>query len=158
MRGTKQGRSPSELFRYLSAKWPKAFNPKAPRPLKIGIHHDIRALDGDLSDDELSTAMRAYTKIGNYLSKLRAGAVRVDLNGKPAGEVSEADAAAANALMHIRNLRRRAAQTPPKGDAESQSKPEPKQALTLKTKIAAGRSTGVVVETKRRRSFQKPTA
>lgn len=47
-----RGKSPAQLFRYLSAKWPAAFNPKAPRPLKIGIRHDIRMLDGELSDDE----------------------------------------------------------------------------------------------------------
>lgn len=85
MRGTKEGRSPSELFRHLSARWPEAFNPKAPRPLKIGIHQDIRALDGELSDDELSTAMSAYTKMRTYLLQLRTGAVRVDLNGQPDG-------------------------------------------------------------------------
>lgn len=43
-----RGKSPAQLFRHLSAKWPAAFNPKAPKPLKIGIHHDIRVLDGEL--------------------------------------------------------------------------------------------------------------
>ncbi|WP_245520214.1 MULTISPECIES: ProQ/FINO family protein [unclassified Mesorhizobium] len=40
-----RGKSPAQLFRYLSAKWPAAFNPKAPRPLKIGIRYDIRMLE-----------------------------------------------------------------------------------------------------------------
>ncbi len=159
MRGTKQQKSPSELFRYLSAKWPEAFNPKAPRPLKVGIRHDIRALDGELSNDELSTAMRAYTKMATYLSKLRAGAVRVDLSGKPAGEVSETEAASAKAQLRERR-KLRAEQTPPpqKAAAELQSKPTPGRASTLTTKIATDTPTGVVVETKRRRSFQKPGA
>ncbi|WP_246592220.1 ProQ/FINO family protein [Aminobacter anthyllidis] len=84
-----RGKSPAQLFRYLSAKWPAAFNPKAPRPLKIGIHHDIRVLDGELSDDELRRALLAYTKMAKYLARLNAGAPRVNLDGKPAGVVSE---------------------------------------------------------------------
>jgi ProP effector len=159
MRGTKEGRSPSELFRHLSATWPEAFNPKAPRPLEIGIHQDIRALDGELSDDELSTAMRAYTKMRNYLIQLRTGAARVDLNGQPVGEVSEAEAAAAKAQLRARNLKRRAAQPPvPEVKPEPQSKPEPKpkETLTLKIKTTTIQTTGVVVETRRRRSFRKP--
>ncbi|TIW85010.1 MAG: prop expression regulator, partial [Mesorhizobium sp.] len=59
-------KSPAQLFRHLSAKWPAAFNPKAPKPLRIGIHHDIRVLDGELSDDELRRVLRAYTSMPRY--------------------------------------------------------------------------------------------
>ncbi|TIU44224.1 MAG: prop expression regulator, partial [Mesorhizobium sp.] len=97
-----RGKSPAQLFRHLSAKWPAAFNPKAPMPLRIGIHHDIRVLDGELSDDELRRALRAYTSMPRYLARLNAGAVRVDLDGEPAGEVSDAEAASAKALLCAR--------------------------------------------------------
>ncbi|RWA79633.1 MAG: prop expression regulator, partial [Mesorhizobium sp.] len=90
-------KSPAQLFRHLSAKWPAAFNPKAPKPLRIGIHHDIRVLDGELSDDELRRVLRAYTSMPRYLARLNSGAVRVDLDGEPAGEVSDAEAASAKA-------------------------------------------------------------
>ncbi|RRH78998.1 prop expression regulator, partial [Mesorhizobium tamadayense] len=87
---------------HLSAKWPASFNPKAPRPLRIGIHHDIRVLDIELSDDELRRALRAYTSMPRYLARLNAGTVRVDLDGEPAGEVSDAEAASAKALLCAR--------------------------------------------------------
>lgn len=77
-----RGKSPAQLFRYLRPSGLRAFNPKAPRPLKIGIHHDIRVLDGELSDDELRRALLAYTKMAKYLARLDAGAARVNLDGK----------------------------------------------------------------------------
>ncbi|WP_454265475.1 ProQ/FINO family protein [Sinorhizobium fredii] len=64
----KARRSPSALIRYLSERWPGAFDAKAPKPLKIGIRDDIRAVDDDLSDEELSRALRVYARTGTYLA------------------------------------------------------------------------------------------
>ncbi|EHK54625.1 ProQ/FINO family protein [Allomesorhizobium alhagi] len=150
-----QGKSPAQLFRHLSAKWPAAFNPKAPRPLKIGIHHDIRVLDGELSDDEVRRALLAYTRMAKYLAKLNAGAARVDLDGKPAGEVSDADAATAKALLCARKDKQ---ETKPRAEPEAPPKPKPKQTAVFKAKNTADSRSGIVVETKRRRSFRKPMA
>ncbi|CAN7724807.1 ProQ/FINO family protein [Mesorhizobium amorphae] len=152
-----RGKSPAQLFRYLSARWPAAFNPKAPRPLKIGIHRDIRVLDGELSDDELRRALLAYTKMARYLARLDAGAARIDLNGKPAGMVSDADAATAKALLCARKDKQKSKQTPePRAEPQALPKPKPKRTAVFKAKNTADSPTGVVVETKRRRSFRKP--
>lgn len=156
---TKQRKSPAKLFRYLSAKWPQAFDPGAPRPLKIGIHDDIRARDDELSDEELRRALRAYTRMDQYLTALRAGVARVDLDGNPSGEVSDADAATATALLRTRRARPEARQAPePTREPEPLARPEPKQMLTFKAKRTADRPADVVVVTKRRRSFRKPAA
>jgi ProP effector len=70
------------------------------RPLKIGIHKDIlRELDGALTPDELSAALRYYTGNKHYLLALRPGAQRVDLDGEPAGAVTEDQAQAAAAAL-----------------------------------------------------------
>ncbi|WP_258599044.1 ProQ/FinO family protein [Mesorhizobium sp. AR07] len=153
-----RGKSPAQLFRHLSAKWPAAFNPKAPRPLKIGIHHDIRALDDELSDDELGRALRAYTRMARYLARLDAGAARVDLDGEPAGEVSDADAATAKALLCRKDKQERKQTPEPRAEPEAPPKPKPKQTALFKAKSRADSPTGIVVETKRRRSFRKPMA
>ncbi len=156
---TKQGTSPAKLFRHLSAKWPEAFNPGAPRPLKIGIHDDIRERDHELSDEDLSRALRAYTRTSQYLAALQAGAARIDLEGNPSGEVSDDDAATAKALRRARRARQEATQSPDtKAQPEPQPKPEPEKTLTLKAGRTSDKLAGVVVETKRRRSFRKPAA
>ena len=59
------------------------------RPLKIGIHHDLlAALDGAVTEAELGQALRCYTVNKVYRSRLKAGAVRYDLTGAPAGAVA----------------------------------------------------------------------
>ncbi|WEX74814.1 ProQ/FinO family protein [Sinorhizobium numidicum] len=149
----KQWKSPSALFGYLSEKWPDAFNANAPKPLKIGIRADIRALDSELSDEDLSRALRAYTRTGKYLAQLLAGAMRVDLEGKAAGEVTEADAATAQAWLLARFAKAETTQSPePKTEPEPTSKLDPKRAES-KAKLSAERPAGLVVETKRRRSL-----
>ncbi|TIV47470.1 MAG: prop expression regulator [Mesorhizobium sp.] len=149
-----RGKSPAQLFRHLSAKWPAAFNPKAPMPLRIGIHNDIRVLDGELSDDELRRALRAYTSMPRYLARLNAGAVRVDLDGEPAGEVSDAEAASAKALLCARKNKEETKKTPEPRVPDAPPQPKPKQTAVFNAKNTAG----IVVETKRRRSFRKPMA
>ncbi|WP_287140166.1 ProQ/FINO family protein [Mesorhizobium sp.] len=69
-------------------------------------------LDGELSDDELRRALLAYTKMAKYLARLNAGAERVNLDGKPVGVVSDADAATANALLCVRKDKQKSKQTP----------------------------------------------
>jgi hypothetical protein len=75
----------------LAETFPKCFAIYEARrkPLKIGIHLDIlAAFDGAVTPIELSRALRRYTGNKLYQSRLRAGAIRVDLNGDPAGTVT----------------------------------------------------------------------
>jgi sRNA-binding protein len=83
------------VLELLVETWPKCFAiyEKRRRPLKIGIHLDIlAALDGAVTPAELSRALRMYTANAVYRSRLRAGAVRIGLDGMPAGEVTAAQA------------------------------------------------------------------
>lgn len=62
------------------------------RPLKVGIHNDIlTVLDGAVTAAELSRALGKYTTNAVYRSRLRVGAIRIDLNGEPAGTVTTAE-------------------------------------------------------------------
>ena len=62
------------------------------RPLKVGIAADILARCPVLTRRELGPVLGVYAKRVMYLQSLVAGAIRIDLDGNPAGEVSAADA------------------------------------------------------------------
>ena len=83
------------------------------RPLKIGICPDILARCPVLTRRELGTVLGVYASRVMYLQSLVAGAIRIDLDGNPAGEVSAADAAHAAAtlagILASRETRRAAA-------------------------------------------------
>jgi ProP effector len=61
-----------------------------PRPLKIGIHNDIIALQPELQPALIASALRAYTRSVGYLETLKAGAARSDLESNPVGTVTAA--------------------------------------------------------------------
>jgi sRNA-binding protein len=79
----------------LAEHWPCAFilHQARPRPLKHGIDQDtIAATPGAFTPDELQAAPRFYCGNLYYFFACREGAERVDLNGEPAGTVSQAEA------------------------------------------------------------------
>jgi sRNA-binding protein len=92
------------LIEQLAERWPKCFSvfERRRRPLKLGVHLDL--LDAGVAPAELlSLAMRLYTGNIFYLrSMVRTGAVRIDLDGMPAGSVSEHDALGAASLLERR--------------------------------------------------------
>jgi len=64
--------------------------------LKLGIRDDVLvALDGAISAGKVSAALRWYVSSPEYQHRLLHGAWRVDLNGRPAGTVSQEDEARA---------------------------------------------------------------
>jgi ProP effector len=68
----------------LAERWPKCFSvyQQRRRPLKIGIRDDIMlGLAGTMTPGELNSALRCYAANRHYQLVLRAGAVRVDLEG-----------------------------------------------------------------------------
>ena len=83
------------------------------RPLKIGMCPDILARCPVLTRRELGTVLGVYASRVMYLQSLVAGAIRIDLDGNPAGEVSAADAEHAAAtlagILASRETRRAAA-------------------------------------------------
>jgi len=57
-------------------------------PLAIGIHKTIRERLPEIEPQQLRAAMRIHTASTRYLKALSQAAVRVDLDGGPAGEVT----------------------------------------------------------------------
>jgi sRNA-binding protein len=82
--------TPEDMLELLRERFPKCFTryPQPRRPLKIGIHKDVcAALAGVASRRILRQALAAYTSAA-YREQLKPGAVRIDLAGEPAGEVT----------------------------------------------------------------------
>jgi len=86
----------------LAETFPRCFSVYQERryPLKLGIHLDIEAaLNGTIATAEIYRALRRYCSNPSYLGRLCKGAERLDLDGKPAGAVSDDEAARARARL-----------------------------------------------------------
>jgi ProP effector len=80
----------------LASNWPQCFAVKFAdrKPLKIGIGREVAAATaGAITPAELEMAFQLYTSQPGYLTKLKEGAMRVDLAGRPAGVVTADEAA-----------------------------------------------------------------
>ena len=85
--------SSKEVIAFLAERFPKCFSAEGEaRPLKIGIFQDLVArVEGEmsLSKTQLRSALRLYTSSWRYLYGIKVGAIRVDLDGNPCGELDE---------------------------------------------------------------------
>lgn len=59
------------------------------QPLAIGIHEAVIARLPDLVAAELKTALRIHTKSTRYLKSMATAKHRVDLDGNPAGDITD---------------------------------------------------------------------
>jgi ProP effector len=59
------------------------------RPLALGIHKAVKERMPDVDAAQLRLAMRLHTASTRYLKALLAGRERYDLDGNPAGEVTD---------------------------------------------------------------------
>ena len=87
--------------------------------MKVGIMADLlaHAEELGLSERELKNAIKVWCRGSRYWSCLVEGAPRVDLSGKPVGEVTSADAVRARQLQRKRSPRTTASvSTTPKSD------------------------------------------
>ena len=84
------------LRQYFPGAFRGADDPGPWPPLKIGIHRDIRAkaLDMGIPNRMIYFAIARYRAEWRYRAGHVEGAVRVDLDGKPAGTVTAEQAAA----------------------------------------------------------------
>ncbi len=81
--------STSDLLPLLAVAFPRTFfaDPKQVQPLKINIHHDLKALrqahalPAELEPLPLKRLLRWYTRQTCYLQALARGAGRIDLTG-----------------------------------------------------------------------------
>jgi hypothetical protein len=88
--------------RALVAKFPLCFAPAgAPKqPLKIGISKDLEAFaSAELPYWQIILAVRDYTRGESYLLSCALGAVRVGLDGEPAGIVDASGVACATGQL-----------------------------------------------------------
>lgn len=115
---------------WLAARFPEAFdNTHRIRPLKTGIMDDIlqyadEALEDGISKSKLREAVVMYTRRLDYLACLKSREIRVDLEGKPGEQVTEAEAE--KAALKIRKRVEKAMRNPvktevakPKGETDS---------------------------------------
>ncbi|MBV5311141.1 ProQ/FinO family protein, partial [Chromatium okenii] len=108
----------------LVALYPDCFNLSKPRPLKVGIRQDLLAAGHDLKT--LRCVIGAYCRRRAYLKAMQTGAMRIDLQGQPAGEVTEADAVdARDKLALLKPIK------------SSKPKPEPTPVLTTDAPLTA---------------------
>jgi sRNA-binding protein len=111
------------------------------RPLKVGIAADISARCPAVERRVLSVVLRVYARRVMYLQSLVVGAVRVDLDGTPAGEVTARDAEYAAAKLARILASREAAAVEAKGAARGTKpaavppSPAPPAAKTLKRPV-----------------------
>ena len=85
------------------ARFPHLFMPSgapAKLPLAIGIHAQLLECDTGLSASALDHFLRAYTFGPKYLSAVRTGALRYDVNGDAAGVVTAGEGAFAKQQYH----------------------------------------------------------
>ncbi|KTC97333.1 ProQ [Legionella geestiana] len=88
-----------DALSWLAARFPEAFdNTSRIRPLKQGIMEDILATVADeaeaagISKSKLREAVVVFTRRVDYLTCLKAREMRIDLQGSPAGLVTEEEA------------------------------------------------------------------
>jgi ProP effector len=79
-----------EIARVLRARFPATFG-SPNRPLKCGVRQDI-VRSGLFTDEQIGAALASHCASFRYLRSVRENAVRVDLNGEPAGVVTRAEA------------------------------------------------------------------
>lgn len=96
------------------------------KPLAVGIHKAILALQPDLDKAALRTAMRIHTQSTRYLKAITAGAARYNLVGEAEGSVTEEQAQQATeelkARMRKLNERRRAEQAAQRAEENAKHK------------------------------------
>lgn len=70
-----------------AAQYPATFSDD-PKPLKIGIHNDLKTRHPEFSMPEIRRALSWLCHSHRYLRTFKPGSIRLDLDGNPAGEVT----------------------------------------------------------------------
>ena len=78
--------SPQALLAQWYRRYDAAFFKGHTRPLKVGIHEDLAALE-PWPEKLVRRALACYVNLPRYLKSVREGAERIDLDGAPAGQV-----------------------------------------------------------------------
>jgi sRNA-binding protein len=129
----------------LREKFPLAFyrlSARERRPLKVGVHHDIAAAAPELGEGEVARALRFYVGDLRYHRACVDCAVRVGLDGEPAGIVTPDQAA--NSARSIKGIEAKIAQhrrgrAPPVPAQSAAPAPPPRLTLADLRAAAAAR-------------------
>ena len=97
--------SSSEALRLIRERWPEAFRVSSPRPLKVGIHNEMKQTN-EFPLITIKKALKLFTGQDRYLLSIKEGRDRVDLNGKASGKVKLKEAVNAEILLYQRQLAR----------------------------------------------------
>ncbi|GEA50855.1 RNA chaperone ProQ [Vibrio inusitatus NBRC 102082] len=93
MENTEKLKTSKEVIAYIAECFPKCFTLEGEaKPLKIGIFQDLAerlSEDAKVSKTQLRAALRQYTSSWRYLHGVKAGAVRVDLDGNDCGVLEQ---------------------------------------------------------------------
>lgn len=135
MENTEKLKNSKEIIAYVAECFPKCFTLEGEaKPLKIGIFQDLAdrlSDDPKVSKTQLRAALRQYTSSWRYLHGAKTGAVRVDLDGNPCGELDEehvehAKAALAESKAKVQARKKEQAQKA-REEAKAKAKPAGKK-------------------------------
>jgi hypothetical protein len=87
------------LLAWLEEQYPRCFNTQNKKPLKIGIHKELRQLHPEISHRGLARALRIYIRTQDYYTAMLKEKKRYDLQGQPCGTISKADKARVQTLL-----------------------------------------------------------
>jgi ProP effector len=100
------------------------------RPLALGIHKAIKERMPEVDTTQLRLTMRMHTASTRYLKALLATRERYDLDGNPAGEVTDEQREVANTTLRERFKKaadRRKAEEQARNEAQRQQEAEQKR-------------------------------
>ncbi|CAM4399582.1 MAG: RNA chaperone ProQ [Legionellaceae bacterium] len=102
-----------EIMDWLKTIFPKCFiKGEGKKPLKVGIHEDVLAYCLEhyptVSRYLLSKAIKMYATGYAYISSIKVGIPRVDLEGNSSGTVTEKEAKHAESVLNEREAKRKA--------------------------------------------------
>jgi len=113
----------------LMEAYPKTFDRKNVRPLKIGIQEDLIA-DEKVAKNKIKRALASYVRALNYYRSLREGAERIDINGEAAGLVTKEESEHAKQKLKEINKARQ----------EKRQAQEREERLSMKLEMLVNRS------------------
>ncbi|MCG3729016.1 RNA chaperone ProQ [Vibrio cincinnatiensis] len=154
MENTEKLKNSKEVIAYIAECFPKCFTLEGEaKPLKIGIFQDLAERlndDPKVSKTQLRAALRQYTSSWRYLHGVKAGAVRIDLDGNACGELEEqhvehAQAALAESKARVDARRKEQAK---KVREEAKAKPKTKKPQARRPQGSAPKAEKKPVETR----------
>ncbi|PJE80131.1 RNA chaperone ProQ [invertebrate metagenome] len=96
----------SEALKLVRSVWPEVFTVSSPRPLKVGIHHDMEKT-GVLPAHIIKIALKFYTTIARYLEQVKPGTPRIGLSGRVVGRVRLKEAVDAEIKLYNQDVSER---------------------------------------------------